>query len=316
MNFIESIYGEYTRVCVRDDQRNMNNNALIIGAQHSGKTKGVALSNIMQMDTNYVVSDPSGELLKLTGKMLMDNGYSVKVVNPADVLHSNRYNPFQYIRTESDVCKLVECYTNAVTEPGRNTDKFWLDAEKGLLCAIIFYFKNYETPDKQNFVEIAKMIRQAKSDDPKTRRKNALKKRTELDKIFDGTRWRPEQSNLCFKYYEMFKFAPDKTALSILDSLDVNFKLFSDVSGVFASEKDDLKLEEFGDDKNALFIAMPAESSSLSNMLYMQMFDELFHFCELHEGRLHANIRFILDDFVTIGRIPNFMQTINTILNP
>ena len=310
---IESIYGEHTRITASDDDRHgMNNNALIVGAPHSGKTTSVALSNIMQMNASYVVSDPSGELLRLTGKMLEDNGYSVRVFNLTDASHSNGYNPFRYIREEGDVLKLVECFINSTTETGRNTDKFWLDAEKGLLCAIIFYLREYETSDKQNFAGIAKMVRQAKSDNTETQRKNAQAKKTELDKIFDYIRGNIDKDDICLKYYDVFKLAPDKTTSGILVSLDGRLAVFSDIPDILISE-DELNLETFGDDKNVLFVTVPPKYSFFSTALYRQIFDTLCYVCEFNKMRLMANVRFILDDFTTIGKIPNFALTLNTL---
>ena len=39
--------------------------------------------------------------------MLKKNGYNVKVLNLIDMAKSDCYNPFNYIRTENDVIKLV-----------------------------------------------------------------------------------------------------------------------------------------------------------------------------------------------------------------
>ena len=309
---IESIYGEHTRITVNDDRRGMNNNALIVGAPHSGKTTNVALPNIMQMNASYVVSDPSGELLRLTGKMLEDNGYSVRVFNLTDASHSNRYNPFRYIREEGDVLKLVECFINSTIETRRNTDKFWLDAEKGLLCAIIFYLREYETPDKQNFAQIAKMVRQAKSDNAETQQKNAQAKKTELDNLFDAIREHVDEDDICLKYYDVFKLAPDKTTSGILVSLDERLAAFSDIPDVLISE-DDLNFEKFVDNKHVLFVTVPPKYSFFSTALYRQIFDTLFYVCEFNKMRLMANVRFILDDFTTIGKIPNFAPTLNTL---
>lgn len=62
-------------------QHNLNLNVFIIGDSGSGKTRYVAKPNIMQLNTSYVITDPKGEILADTGKMLLEAGYKVRVFN-------------------------------------------------------------------------------------------------------------------------------------------------------------------------------------------------------------------------------------------
>lgn len=45
--------------------------------------------------------DPKGTVLVECGKMLLKNGYKVKVLNIINFKKSMHYNPFAYIRSES-----------------------------------------------------------------------------------------------------------------------------------------------------------------------------------------------------------------------
>ena len=56
---------------------------------------------------SFIVTDPKGEILRSTGEMLKNNGYNVKVINLIDMEQSDCYNPFSYIREETDVIKLI-----------------------------------------------------------------------------------------------------------------------------------------------------------------------------------------------------------------
>ena len=78
-------------------QHNLNLNMFIIGDSGSGKTRYVAKPNICQLNTSYVVTDPKGEILADTGKMLIEAGYKVRVFNTIQMKHSNNYNPFHYV---------------------------------------------------------------------------------------------------------------------------------------------------------------------------------------------------------------------------
>ena len=48
-----------------------NKNILVIGGSGSGKTRFFVKPSIMQMHSSYVITDPKGQLLKETGKMLL-----------------------------------------------------------------------------------------------------------------------------------------------------------------------------------------------------------------------------------------------------
>ena len=78
-----------------------NKNILVIGGSGSGKTRFFVKPNLMQMHSSYVVTDPKGTVLVECGKMLLKNGYKVKVLNTINFKKSMHYNPFAYIRSES-----------------------------------------------------------------------------------------------------------------------------------------------------------------------------------------------------------------------
>ena len=91
-----------------------NKNILVIGGSGSGKTRFFVKPSIMQMHSSYVITDPKGQLLKETGKMLLhgapkldENGkpvrddrgriiyepYRIKVLNTINFSKSMKYNP-------------------------------------------------------------------------------------------------------------------------------------------------------------------------------------------------------------------------------
>ena len=105
-----------------------NKNVLVIGGSGSGKTRFFVKPSIMQMHSSYVITDPKGQLLTETGKMLLhgapkldENGkpvrddrgriiyepYRIKVLNTINFSKSMKYNPLAYVRSEKDILKLV-----------------------------------------------------------------------------------------------------------------------------------------------------------------------------------------------------------------
>lgn len=71
-----------------------NNNIAVIGGSGSGKTRFFLKPNLMQLHSSYVITDPKGTVLLECGKMLVESGYNVKVLNTINFKKSMHYNPF------------------------------------------------------------------------------------------------------------------------------------------------------------------------------------------------------------------------------
>ena len=108
-----------------------NKNILVIGGSGSGKTRFFVKPNLMQMHSSYVVTDPKGTVLVECGKMLLKNGYKVKVLNTINFKKSMHYNPFAYIRSEKDILKLVNTIIlNTKGEGQQSGEDFWVSATR------------------------------------------------------------------------------------------------------------------------------------------------------------------------------------------
>ena len=109
----------------------LNGNILICGGSGAGKTFYEVKPNLMQMPRNcsFICTDPKGEILRSCGQMLKDNGYRVKVINLLEMEKSDCYNPFSYIREETDVVKLItNLISNTTPKGAAPTDPFWESA--------------------------------------------------------------------------------------------------------------------------------------------------------------------------------------------
>lgn len=67
-----------------NDNYNRNKNVIVFGPSGSGKSYSVAGPQLLQFNSNYVLSDPKGELLQEYGNVLLSQGYKVKVFNLKD----------------------------------------------------------------------------------------------------------------------------------------------------------------------------------------------------------------------------------------
>ena len=112
-------------------------NVLVIGGSGAAKTRSYVKPNILEANTNYVITDPKMEVLTATGGWLKSKGYDIRVLNLVNLEESDGYNPFRYLRDEKDVLKLVNNLIQATTPKGSHeSDPFWTKAETALLQAI------------------------------------------------------------------------------------------------------------------------------------------------------------------------------------
>ena len=324
-------------------QTRKNLNVMVIGGSGSGKSRFFVKPNLMQANTSYVCTDPKGELLRSTGKMLKRYGYKIKVFNLIDMAHSNNYNPFQYIYdvdgkySTTAVIKMVNVLMkNTQKEGGGSGDQFWDDSTKALLAALCFYLVECEDKSKQNFSEVMKLLKKAEVKEGEDNFKS------DLDLIFDALEFpekykneaenderilqlnlidlakkaKPASQYMCLKYYKDFKKAAGDTAKSILISTAVRLQAFNIPEVMDLTCCDTLHLEELGDEKQALFIIIPSSDDTfnfLAAMMYTQMFDVLYDRANFkYGGRLPVHVRCLLDEFANVGTIPRFEELLAT----
>lgn len=288
----------------------INDNILVLGGSGSGKSRFFVKPNILQANSNYVITDPSGELLMSTGKFLQHKGYEVKVFNLVEFEKSNCYNPFKYIRDDAGVFSMIDCFLKNTKIPGKTGgDQFWEDSEKALLSALCLYFYHHDNKHA-SFSNVLKMLLLANVDE--------FRKETSEDKL-DSKFNVLDDTDIAKQQYQIFKQAGTKTAKSILISCAVRLNKFTlpEISNL--TDTDDISLGDLGTDKKqALFVIIPTADTTynfLVAMMYSQLFETLYHKSETEKGsdkRLDRNVRFLLDEFANIANLPDFEKKLAT----
>ena len=118
---------------------------------------------------------PKGTIIVECGKMLVNGGYRIKVLNTINFKKSMHYNPFHYIRSEKDILKLVNTIiANTKGEGEKSTEDFWVKAERLLYSALIGYIW-YEAPEEeQNFSTLLEFINASETREDDEEFKNAV----------------------------------------------------------------------------------------------------------------------------------------------
>lgn len=288
-----------------------NKNVLVIGGSGSGKTRFYVKPNLMQMHSSYIITDPKGNILNDCGKMLADNGYTIRVFNLKQMDKSDKYNPLIYIKDEKDILSLINnIIINTNDKKNKSSGDFWEKAERALLQALVAYVY-YEAPNEEkNLNTVMELLRLAEV------REDNEDFKSPLDILFEELKERDPNHFAC-KQYDLFKLAAGKTAKSILVSVGVRLSPFyiNSVSDLISD--DTLYLDTVGSEKTALFVIIPDEDTTfnfLAAIMYQQMFNVLIHRADTeYGGRLPFHVRCLLDEFANIGQIPNFEIYIATI---
>ena len=135
---------------------------LVIGGSGAGKSRSYVKPNILEANTNYVVTDPKSEVLLATGGYLKSQGYDIRVLNLVNLEESDGYNPFRYIRDEKDALRLVNNLIQATTpKNSHNSDPFWEKSETALLQAIILMLWQEAPEYEQNFSMVMRVLEYA-----------------------------------------------------------------------------------------------------------------------------------------------------------
>lgn len=293
----------------------LNLNMIILGGSGTGKSRFFVKPNLLQCNTSFVVTDPSGELVESCGKMLINHGYEIKVFNLNDMKHSSNYNPFHYLRdstgkiNSNNVIKMINVFMTNTKGEGNSSDPFWDDATRLLLSALSFLLIETGTEEEQNFAGVLDLIHKAKVIEGKEEEKS------ELDLMFDKRKEKAPKA-LSVQYYEEFKQAAGKTMQSILISTTTKLQYFKLENVRDLTHTDNIHLETLGDKPTALFIVIPSTDTTynfLAAMMYTQLFDTLYDRAINHyHGRLPCHVRFICDEFANVGKIPEFEKILAT----
>ena len=284
-------------------------NVLVIGGSGAAKTRSYVKPNILEANTNYVITDPKMEVLTATGGWLKSNGYDIRVLNLVNLEESDGYNPFRYLRDEKDVLKLVNNLIQATTPKGSHeSDPFWTKAETALLQAIILMLFQEAPEYEQNFSMVMRVLEYAEV------REEDDEYLSPLDLLFQAME-RENPESVALRQYKVFKQSAGKTAKSILVSAAVRLAPFNLPQIRAITDHDDMDLYTLGEKKCALYAVIPDNDNTfnfLVSLLYSQAFQTLYYSADqIHHGALPQHVHFVLDEFAAMP-LPGYTRELAT----
>jgi len=314
------ILSQNVRMSLDTRKTKLNNNVLIIGGSGAGKTFYEVKPNLMQMPhhCSFILTDPKGEILRSCGGMLKQNGYKVRVINLLEMDKSDCYNPFAYIREETDVVKLItNIISNTTPKGSAPSEPFWEKAE-GLFLQAIFYYVWLEEPlARRNFETVLQLLGEAEvTEKNKPSRLDVRMKVLEESSPYGSGHPAVKQYNKCMR-------GAGDTVRSIIISANSRLAFLENKQVLRMMSKDEMNLADLGigmngdgETRTALFCVIPDSDKSYNfiiGMLYTQIFQELYYQADFnYGGRLPIHVTFMLDEFANVALPDDYCSLLST----
>ncbi len=286
-----------------------NGNTLIWGGPGTWKSRGYIIPNLMQMNCNYVVTDPKGELAKKCGDMLRRMGYRVIVFDVSNPEKSVCYNPFVYFRNDMDVLDFVNNFFASQEQKGtQKMDPFWDDQAKNLMMAFCFLLYHEAPEEEQNMSTVLQLLHAAEVSE-----EDGFM--SPVDMIFAKLE-KEKPGHIAVGYYKDYHKGGAKTLQSIQSALSSKLAYFNMEALQKLTITDDIDIRSFATQKTALFCVTPDSKASLNFLigtLYQQMFQQLYDLADnVYDGPLPIHIRFLLDEFANIALPDDYQKILST----
>ena len=235
--------------------------------------------------------------------------------NLIDPDKSDGYNPFDYIRSDNDIIKLVTNIMSNTKPKGQNGgDPFWDNALSLYLQAVMSYVW-YESPKqgkKATIREMLNLLNLAKVSDDET-------KKSGLDRLMEVL---PDDHPAKVAYKKVVSGAAD-TVRSIIISAHARLAFLQNPKILNILDHDDMDIRAIGegvyenpDRKTALFCVIPDNDKSynfLVGVLYSQIFQELYYIADFkYGGSLPIHTAFWMDEFANVALPDDFTKIIST----
>ena len=298
----------------------LNNNIFLIGGSGAGKSYRFAKPNLLQMVGSYIVTDPKGEMLRDTAGVMKKYGYKVKAINllnGKEMRKSIHYNPFRYLKEDTDVITLIKQMMDNTTPKGASaSDPFWEKAETMLWLALFFYTwkEGVVMPDgtvDRNFPAVMELLKKAefKTDS----RGNKLD--SELDKLMRVLERENPNHPAVINYNKSMRGAAD-TVRTIIISANARLAVLENEILLDVLNEDEIHIESFGREKTILYCVIPDNDKSFNfivGMLYSQIFKELYYQADfVYDGSLPVHVTCMFDEFANVALPDDFTSLLTT----
>jgi len=290
--------GPKQRLSLPDSYRNL----ALIAPTGSGKTTRYVVPNVLLAEGSVVVTDPSGEIFRLTSGHLKDRGYNIQVLQPGEVGKSLRFNPLAYWRSPQELRQLAVIL--AGTASGPQSDPFWSSSATNVLYFSLAAIARVEDQRFMNFANLRWLL-------------NHLDRESKTVDAFMA-RYLKAQEGKCFSplhaEYTAFRSMDGRVRSNVLATARASVDLWSDESVCQVTAENTLDIASLRKVPTAIFLILPEHRvgyfSVLANLFYSTCFA---HCIETGASATELPVFFLLDEFGNLGHISDAAMILTTL---
>lgn len=236
---------------------------MVFAPSGSGKTRALAITNLLSWKGSCVCNDPKLELYKLTSSYRQQQGQLCFVWHPGS-FSTHCYNPLDWI--DSDKIKRIEDLqkiANIFIPDNPKTEAIWTAQPRMLFTALALLV--LDTPDMPK--TIGQIVRIVKNTSNLTEYVTGLlTQRTDLDP-------------LCERNFNAFLQVHEKTRASVVASFLTYFELFDSPLIDAATSKSDFDIRELRKKKMTIYVGVTNDNmvrmAPLLTVFYQQVLDAM-----------------------------------------
>ncbi|MDX2469626.1 MAG: type IV secretory system conjugative DNA transfer family protein, partial [SAR324 cluster bacterium] len=263
-------------------------------ASGSGKSESQIIPAIFDLASQknppcLVITDPKGALYKATSGYLAQQDFRVKVIAPANLAISNRFNPLHGLSTIAEFKQLSDALLLAAEFDGHN-ESIWSKAGKDHVTMIVTLVKSLPNKDDHGLHNVLKFVRLSSSG--------------ELDRLFAAY----GDDELLTKY-KSFLMKNEEYQAGLIANAEQMLERFEDPDLAALMAHDDLDLDSFRTGKpTAIFMIFPAEKAKYYGFLASLLYQRVFDLCSSRLDPRDRDVFCFLEEFTNCPKIPNFIN--------
>ncbi len=294
--------------CIDFNAKRINTHMYVVAMSGSGKTFGFVKPYIFQSVKrrhSLVVTDPKGELFQDTAGFLQDNGYHVRRLDFKNLDKSDGWDCLKLLRGENMRTK-VQIFSNAaISNINPNDNSIFAKGSDSLLQALILrVLLGHDFSDKEkNIKSVYQMLQNPAGYEF-------------LDQMFDKNSL-TEDELPCLPPFLAYKQGSANLSANIATHLANGLQLFQDELLCDVLSTDDIDLILPGEEPCAYFCVFPDDHDTyrfIISLFFTMFFIELVDHADAQPGlRLPVPVDFLLDEFPSIGIIPDWAKKMSTI---
>ena len=297
-----------------------------------GKTRRVILPTIRLLakaGESMVISDPKGELFRITANSLKEKGYTVQVLNFRNPRCGHRWNPLGlidelYHSAESEgkdkAVMMLGDIVDVLQQGLEGQDPFWsmsaADVMRGVSLLILEYGESKELTF-ENISITAREIREKILEMEKNKKEYEASKRSPFGKT-------PKYEPTAFESFlsSLPKNSPILNNLSVIitnaeETRNCIMAEFEAMISLYISQESlmdlfavsEIDINALGLKPTALFFILPDDTEALypiATIFVKQIYSTLIALAdEQHDGKLTNRVTFLLDEFANFAKMPS-----------